>query len=187
MVDVQTLTTMFGGIGVGVAAIYYILTLRNSQRTQELALKAQQQSVETRQSQILMSIYQSMSSYEYQKTWYDIVYNWKWINYDDFMTKYGPGNPEGNAQRAAIGMNLEGIGVLIKRGLIDVRMVDDMMSIYVLGYWEKFRSIILEWRRIYNVPTSHEYVEYLYYEVKKIYAEEHPGSSPIIDQPLVTA
>ena len=32
MVDVQTLTTMFGGIGVGVAAIYYMMNLRMTRR-----------------------------------------------------------------------------------------------------------------------------------------------------------
>ena len=186
MIDAQTLTTMFGGIGVGVAAIYYILTLRNSQKTQELTLKAQQQSVETRQSQILMSIYQNMSTPEYQKAWYEIVMVWKWKDYDDFMNKYGPfKNNDANAKRASIGMNIEGIGVLVKRGLIDVRMVDDMMSIYIIGYWEKFESVIREWRRIYDVPTSHEHAEYLYNEVKRIYKEEHPEVGTSLQVPSV--
>jgi len=38
MVDAQTLTTMFGGIGIGVAAIYYIFNMRAQTRTREAQL-----------------------------------------------------------------------------------------------------------------------------------------------------
>jgi uncharacterized membrane-anchored protein YhcB (DUF1043 family) len=46
---------------VGIA--YYLFIMRNSQRNQELTLKAQEQALETRQTQLFMQIYQDMSSW----------------------------------------------------------------------------------------------------------------------------
>ena len=63
----------------------------------------------------------------------------------------------------------------MKKGLIDVRMVDDLMSTYIIGYWEKFVFVAKELRRALNNPTVSENVEYLNNEVKRIYDEEHPG------------
>jgi hypothetical protein len=37
MVDAQTVSIVFAGLSIGIAAIYYTLTIRNSQRNQELA------------------------------------------------------------------------------------------------------------------------------------------------------
>ncbi len=66
---------------VTVAAIYYVLNIRISQRnqelmlksqetsvmTQELALKSQQQTLETRQVQLFMSVYQRFEEPDFQR------------------------------------------------------------------------------------------------------------------------
>jgi hypothetical protein len=183
LVDAQTVGVLVTAASVTVAAIYYVLNLRISQRnqelslkTQELALKSQQQNLETRQAQLFTSIYQNWSNPEFQNAWYDIIFTWKCSDYDDFMEKYGPYKNLGAwTRRAAIGTHLEGVGVLVKKGLVDVHMVDDLMSGYIIGYWEKFGSVTNEMRRVLNSPTFSENVEYLYNEVKRIYVEEHPG------------
>jgi hypothetical protein len=48
MVDAQTIGVLMTAASVTVAAVYYMFTLRMNMRTQELALKAQQQNLETR-------------------------------------------------------------------------------------------------------------------------------------------
>ena len=51
MVDFQTIQEVYymvAATGVLVAAIYYVVNLRNSRKTLELTLKAQQQSAEAR-------------------------------------------------------------------------------------------------------------------------------------------
>ena len=49
--EIQTAYYMIAAIGVLVAAIYYVYNMRATRRTQELALKSQQQNLETRQTQ----------------------------------------------------------------------------------------------------------------------------------------
>ena len=73
-----------------------------------------------------------------------------------------------------LGSYLEGIGVLVFRGLVDIGLVDDLFSSYVIRYWEKYESIELELRERFNVPQSGEWIEYRYDEVKKITLEQHP-------------
>ncbi|MCX6654296.1 MAG: hypothetical protein NTY03_04145, partial [Candidatus Bathyarchaeota archaeon] len=65
MVDLallQSISYMAGALGVCVAAIFYVLNLRISQknqeinqRNQELSLKNQQQTLETRQAQMFLN------------------------------------------------------------------------------------------------------------------------------------
>ncbi len=54
------------GVSVTVAAVYYMFTLRINMKTQQLALKAQEQNLETRQAQLFMGIYDKFCSNEFR-------------------------------------------------------------------------------------------------------------------------
>jgi len=73
-------------------------------------------------------------------------------------------------------MLLEGIGVLVKRGLVDVGFVDDLMSVVVTRFWELTRSAWYVYRVREGDQAMWEYVEYLYNEVKPIYQRQWPVS-----------
>ena len=79
----------------------------------------------------------------------------------------------------------EGLGVLVKRGLIDPTMVDDLLSGPIVLFWERrVAPMVDELRERYNNPTSYEWVEYLYKEIKRIRDLEHPevaGTVPLDD------
>ena len=64
-------------------------------------------------------------------------------------------------------MFLEGIGILLKRRLIDIELVDDMFTSPIKWTWEKMENIILEARKVENQPEILEWFEYLYNEMKK--------------------
>ena len=94
---------------------------------------------------------------------------WKWENYDDYINKYGPeSNPEAYIMYRKVFGFFEGVGVLVRRRLIDPSLVDDLMSGAIVQYWERFESILLERRRRLNWPQVGEQIEYLYNEVKPI-------------------
>ena len=179
MVDVQTLTTMFGGIGVGVAAIYYILTLRNSQKTQELALKAQQQTLETRQAQMFMNIYDKTSSKEFQTAWQRVVMT-PWSTYKEFMELNK--QPEFMEASSTVGMFYEGLGVLVKEGLIDIRFVALLICGMTRAYWEKFLPILGDGRRSAGFSRWYSEADYLYWELLR-YLKEHPELDTRIEKP----
>ena len=73
MFDYQTVSIVFTGISVSLAAFYYIMTLRNTQKNQELARKTQEHALETRRTQLLMQIYQELSSEDSMRRYADVM------------------------------------------------------------------------------------------------------------------
>jgi hypothetical protein len=118
---------------VGIA--YYLFIMRNSQRNQELTLKAQEQALETRQTQLFMQIYQDMSSPEHYLRSNELL-AMEWEDWDDYIRKYGlENNPEAYALRHSMWYRLNGVGLLVKAGLIDVDRVYDLMSGTIFRQW----------------------------------------------------
>ena len=152
---------MVAATGVLVAAIYYVMTLRTNQRNIKTTL-------ETRQAQLFMPIYSTYYSEDFIKAHSEIM-KWSWTDYDDYVSKYSyESNPDAYVMYRKMFGYLEGLGVIVRRGLIDPSLVDDLMSGMVVTFWEKFGSFIKERRRILDYPQVGEQIEYLYGKVKPI-------------------
>jgi hypothetical protein len=177
MVDLQTIGVLMTGVSVTVAAVYYIFTLRINMKTQqlalksqELALKAQQQSQETRQAQLFMGIYQTFYSPAFAENEF-ILTQTEMKNMDDYHKM-----AKDSKVWTAFGIwysYYEGIGVLVREGLVDIRLVAELMSGPVRWFWEKNRSMVLECREGLGWPRMMIEVEYLYNRLNE-YAESHP-------------
>ena len=181
--EIQAAYYMVAATGVLVAAIYYVMNLRMSRKNQELSLKTQEQTLETRQAQLFMNVYQRFGEPDLLGAWYEAM-SCQWRDFDDFIAKYGQeANPAFWIKFLTLGTFFEGIGVLVKRGYIDATLVDDMMSMHIVTYWQKFEPIIMGFRRIWNSPTVNEYFETLYDAVYEIWRQQHPETlKPIISQ-----
>ena len=68
----------------------------------------------------------------------------------------------------------EELGIFVKRDLIDATFVDDMISYYVVSYWQKLGPMFKEMRVRMNSPTMMEYAEYLYDVIYEIWRKQHP-------------
>jgi hypothetical protein len=163
----QSVSYIAGALGVCVAATYYVMTLRITQNN----LKA---NLETRQAQLLMNIYERWAVPNFQDAWLSIT-KWQWRDYDEFTAKY-MNDKESSRIMNLVGSLLEGLGVYVKRGFIDATLVDDLMSSYVVVFWQKLGPIFIEYRKRMNSPTSLEYGEYLYNVIYEIWMREHPES-----------
>ncbi len=162
MIDIQTISIVMAGVSVTIAALYNIFTLRYTRMNLKTTL-------ETRQAQLFMQIYDRFQEKEYLKTVYDVLEGWKWTDYDDFMENYGyPSNPDHWALLLSVGTYYEGIGVLVKRKLIDPTVVDDLMSGPIIYFWEKIAPIMLEYRKRTGWVEWFEWIEYLAKEIKTI-------------------
>ena len=160
MVDAQTTSIIFAGVSIGVAALYYTLTLRNTQRAQQLQL-------ETRQAQLFMQAYNRFTEKEFQKSWFEMVSQWEWDDYDDFMTKYGPKtNSEDASKFGSVLAYFEGLGVFVEQKLIDIELVSRLGSSNIINCWEKFRPVFEEYTRRTGNPYTYDYLEWLYNELK---------------------
>jgi len=66
----------------------------------------------------------------------------------------------------------EGIGFILKKELIDVNYIDDLLRHSILMIWEKYEPLPKESRGVMN-RSVYENFEYLVNELKK-YIEKHP-------------
>lgn len=157
MVDIQTASIVMTAISAILAFSYYTLTLRNMHRT--------------RQAQLFMQLYDTYRDKKFMQEWI-AIFRWKWKDYNDYWDKYGwDNNPEANASFSSVSALLEGVGVLVKRNLIDPRLVSDLLWIVTRNYWTKFKPIIIGMRNQLNDPTVFKWIEYLYEDIKP-YSEE---------------
>ena len=175
MVELDTVLSLLQTASIIIGVFYYIMTLQNSNKNQQLTLKAQENATETRQAQLFMYLYETWSSPEFSKHWY-IIRSWEWTDYDDFMEKYGDKkNPDLYISFSTVTKFFEGLGVLVKRGLVDPTMVDDLMSGFIIRLWEDFgESFIKDMRVRQGFPQAYEWGEYLYNVIKPIADQQHP-------------
>ena len=119
--------------------------------------------VKSRNTDLFVNLYNQLTSKEFQKMFNDIVYNYRWTDYEDWLSKYGPdSNLEAWSSFSSVGNFFDGLGVLVHRELIDISLVDDLMSSSVIWLWEKTEPVIRERRVRRNRPQIWEWVEYLY-------------------------
>ena len=148
--------------GVIAGFTYYEIVVRNSQRNQKHQL-------ETRQAQLFMNLYETWSTPEFRKrsNWVNHVIEYE--DSEDFHSKYGrTGDQDSFADWASVDAYYEGIGVLVRRGLIDIDLVDDLLHTSIIGTWEKMGPEFLESRALgTGSPTLFSDFEFLYNEIMK--------------------
>jgi len=172
MVDLallQSVSYIAGASGVCIAAIFYVLNLRISQRNQRLTL-------ETRKAQFYMQINQHLKSEESQRRFIDLMYM-DCRDYDDFEHKYGSDDhPDLYSKRFSALYEFNGVGHLLKEGLIDMETAYSLADTLGLELWAKFESIVREQRIRFNVPEMFLDLEFLAAEIAKRLEER--GYSP---------
>ena len=173
MVDYSTLSIVFTGLSISIAAFYYIMTLRNTQRNQQLQL-------ETRQVQLFMSIYNGWDE-KLSNALYEIM-SWEWEDFDDFWEKYGwmHNREKYTAYVSPLTIYFEGLGVLIKEGHLDIRYVALLISGVTRMFWEKIGPFVLEAREKFGNPAYMSETEYLYIKLIQ-YLEENPNIHGVIE------
>jgi hypothetical protein len=166
---IEYLPLVLTGIGIIVSILYYSSVLRNANKTQQMQL-------ETRQAQLFMQIYDKWTDPAFNEMVNEVIHT-EYNDYEEWYenTNNWSKNSETTGKNRAVGQYFEGIGVLVKRGLIDVHLVDDMMSGFVLSFWNAKAPYIKEFRKRMNAPAVLEWAEYLCEEVKKVAEEQHPG------------
>jgi len=180
MVDAQTISIIFAGLSIGIAAIYYTLTLQNTRRNQELSRKAQELTAETRQAQLFIQICnQTLNNPAFMKGYY-IIRDSDWKTFDEYLEFLGEPGSENYNDIFLVGGILESIGVLVEEGLVDIRLIESLMRRVVIEYYEKMKPLLDARVQWYNIEREEREpvmlawkAEYLYNELMK-YIEEHP-------------
>jgi hypothetical protein len=151
MVDTQLILDFIPAVSITVGVIYYISTLRNQNQS--------------RQIQIIRGINSKDPT------------NWKfleitWDNYDDFKSKYIDNESEHWKNIMLWFNNFEELGIYVREGMLNIRLVCLLSGGTYLMSWEKFAPIIVEWRKRHDSPRWFIEAEYMYTKMKE-YMEKH--------------
>ena len=156
---------ILGVIGTLTAAFIAVRSYINANKRAE---EARARELETRQLQLFMNIYQTHISKTFQHDVEQIHHVWEWKDLDDYLSKYGAIHPEEQSMMSSVFMTYDGMGALVKRGLVNPELVYDLLNIQAVETWEKFKPLINDIRTKFNVPHAFEYYEYLYNLMEEI-------------------
>ena len=145
MLDIPSISAVVAAAGVLVGVTLAYLEVRTL--------------VKARHTDLVVRLYSTMGSREFQEAW-DRFMKGEIKDLDDFERKY-------SVEGYEIGIFFEGIGVLLHRKLIDIGLVDDLFSSPIKMTWEKMKPLAEATRKELNRPQMGEWFEYLYNEMQK--------------------
>jgi hypothetical protein len=150
MVDLallQSVSYIAGALGVCVAAVYYVMNLRETRKTRKM--------------QFLMQTLSNNLDEEGNMRYVTLM-NMEWKDYDDFERKYGSdNNPEAYTKRMTLWGYYSELGYLVAEGFVDADTLYDLSGDGMIWAWLKWEPIIKEIRVRYKQPEIWKWFDYL--------------------------
>ena len=164
LAEIQAAYYMVAATGVLVAAVYYVMNIRTTQRNMKANL-------ETRHAQMFMQIYGKWSEGDFSNHWFDL-FGTVWTDYGKFKETILE-NPDKMKSLSVLVRFFEGLGVLVKENLLNIHLIALTMAGDTRSFWEQYKSIVRDWRKDWKQPRLMSETEYLYDELMR-YMEAHP-------------
>ena len=155
MVDVsyQMVLSTIQTIALIVGIFYYITIMRNAQKAK-------------RYENLKWFLEQRSNTEDLLK--YAWVQNLEWEDYEDHLSKYGrKENPEAWARLWSYLIMFDDVGLMVRRGLMDIEDFYDISQRSIPSVWKKYQPIIEEHRKRSD-PTSLIDFEYLIKEMHSV-------------------
>lgn len=129
---------------------------------------------------MFMEIYKQASTREFNEAIMKILHS-QWSSYPEYEELYK--DKEFRDASNLTQMYFEGLGVLVKEGLLDIRWVALLMCGMTRFYVEKHLGMLEEGRRAVGHRRWFSEAEYLHGELMR-YLEEHPELQTQIERPI---
>ena len=149
------------------AAVFYVLNLRISQRNMR-------QTLETRKLSFVTSITNQLLSEEGERRYGELL-SMEWRDYDDFEKKYGSDyNMDNYSKRMSVWNTYSTLGMLVREKLIESEVIYSIDNVNPCFVWSKFKDIIPEWRKRYGAKDTFSDWEFLNNEILRIALSKDP-------------
>lgn len=116
-----------------------------------------------RQEDIAMRLYAGFGEETFARHFLRVS-NWSYATFADYQTN---STPDDGISLMVVSVFFESMGLLLKRGLAPIELLDDLLSGPVLATWPKVRPIWAGMREQYHQPSWAEWFEYLHDEMAK--------------------
>jgi len=165
-------TLQTAGILVGI--IYYIFNMRNQQRTRNLTLRAQEQTLRTRHATIYHQImYPALSTAGMKNI---LLLQANPVSSFEEYQKLTRSNNEFYVAWLWMCNLYEMTGIYLRQGVADVEFFAMHQPHWNLRFWRQAKPIIYKLRERLG-PSHYRNMEYLFDSLEK-YLEEHPELKP---------
>ena len=161
MFDAQTIGVLVAAASVTVAAVYYIINLRETLRNRRVNLSS--------------TLMQNLISVEGSLNWAHMM-TMQWKDIDDFDAKFSASsNPQNYAIRNNLWNTFDITGFQYRSGLIDLNTLWAICNTAPCQCWAKFKPIIEEYRRSGRFSKEHyRDFEFLACEIAKVVSKVDP-------------
>lgn len=143
MADVRDLLSVVASLAVGFGVIVALIQLR--------ALRRQ------RQEETVIQLMSHFGDEQFLDAFWR-VQAWDFSDVEDFEAR---GSQADRVAWYEVGAFFELMGLLYKRGLASLDLLDDLLSHAVLLYWNSTAIVTTGYRAKHHVPQVNEWVEYL--------------------------
>ena len=174
LAEIGIILQTIGVLSAATAAVIGVRSYINSNKHSEEAKKKEQETrerdLETREAQLFMGVFAHMMNPEFaeaERTLQDA----KFESFEDYSKLLK--DEKFAKSLSVVSYWLEGIGVLVRENLIDIRLPTLLYSGMITWYWEKYRPMCLASRKEWDYPRVMAEAEYLADKVKE-YAKLHP-------------
>jgi hypothetical protein len=151
VLDIPTISALVAAISVIVGVIFAIFQMRDAARTRHTGLIIQlNPALKVTSGEIT----EAMSK----------IWNLEFRDYEEYLEKYG--DPLSDKAFYTITEYYGALGFLLHRRLIDVDIIDYLLSGSTSRVWEKLKPII-DGMRKRHMPELFEWFEYLHVELQK--------------------
>jgi hypothetical protein len=160
MVEIQTISILFAGLSICLAAFYYINILKSNN--------------EARQRELMYLRFQ-YNDLEYMET-FTYVMSKPIKTHEEFREHFDPiEKPEAFAKYIFLGTRYQNLGLMLQEGKIDADLLFKIFTPRtIMQIWEKILPHESETRKRFNDPDHYSAFEYLYNEAKKRHPEIQP-------------
>ncbi len=143
----QQVLAVAAPLAITLGVIVALLNLRNQYRL--------------RQIDTVMRLYSHFGEDTFVRH-FNRVTNWDYQTYEAYLEKR---TEDDYISLTVVTVFFEGMGLLLKRKLAPIDLIDDLLSGPILLAWPKARPIWLGFREQYGVPAAAEWFEFLYHAI----------------------
>lgn len=167
MLELGVIRDLVAIFGVIAGFSYYVLTVRNNQKNQELQLHAQHQAQETRKLAVYNNYVNNITTKEYITEYLSLMYDQHWETFEEWWENYGPSNPSAYNDFIHMMLWFQNIGMLYEQGVIDIEMLYYDRGWGFTRIWERLEPLISGYRDQMKSKYAFFHAEQLYYALTK--------------------
>ncbi len=106
---------------------------------------------------------------EFLEDMFEVVGEWNWSDYEQFMAKYGPtANRKNWAKFIHVSSFFDSMGKLIEDKITDAEIIPEAMAVMTMAWWEKIEPIQADIAKRWRSSESLDSSKVLYQTLKKL-------------------